>query len=236
MVNFEQTYKEVIDYLGPSQTVYEQTIYQLLFRMSHAEGRAEVRAGQRQLARIGPLPTKTGMTNRGGTITRSSQAQIRTTVESLQHKGHIQAADTTFQGTLFRVLLPREIPECMALITEAENLEDAKIAKNDFYKIQENRIKVFERDGFRCRYCDTKITPGNATLDHIKRVSDSGTHAFENLVTCCLKCNAIKGARKPDETLLDLLDRFKPAIKHPEEPALAGLGESNRDAVRERST
>jgi hypothetical protein len=213
MTQFDEVYKEVVDYLMPLQTMYEHAVYHVLLRKSWADGRNEVRIGQRTLAKMTPLPAKVGTTLKGTEITRSSQAQIKKALEALANKGHIELGDTTFDGTLYRVKLPREIPECAARINEWEALQAAPAIVGDFYNVPENRRKVFERDGYQCRYCGSAVTPDSATLDHIKPVSEGGTHSIDNLVTCCLKCNSIKSARKPDETLLDLLDRFKQVIR-----------------------
>lgn len=60
---------------------------------------------------------------------------------------------------------------------------------------KETRFRVFERDGFTCKYCGAK--PPNVVLevDHVIPVASGGTNAIGNLVTCCEACNAGKGAR-----------------------------------------
>lgn len=213
MIGFEQIYREVVDYLAPLQTMYEQAIYHVLLRKSHLEGTSAVRIGQRSLARMAPLSSKAGTRNKGGEIRRSSQAQIKKVLDSLVKKGHIELADTTFDGTLYRVKLPREIPECLTRIRQAKVVQVASVTVDDYFNVPENRIKILERDSNKCRYCGCEVTPKNATLDHIKPMSEGGDHSADNLVTRCLKCNSIKSARKPEETLLDLLDRFKQVIR-----------------------
>ncbi len=65
----------------------------------------------------------------------------------------------------------------------------------DFYNIAENRLKVFERDGYKCKYCAKQLTRFSATLDHIQPVSKGGTNTMDNLVTACLHCNSSRGSR-----------------------------------------
>lgn len=64
-------------------------------------------------------------------------------------------------------------------------------------------IRVFERDGWRCRICGTK-TPqrlrgtfkDNAPeLDHVVPLSIGGGHTWSNVQCACRKCNIEKGAR-----------------------------------------
>ncbi|MEK5477540.1 HNH endonuclease [Paenibacillus sp. FSL R5-0407] len=55
---------------------------------------------------------------------------------------------------------------------------------------------VFERDGYRCRYCGSFK---DLTADHIFPESRGGTTTFENLATACSNCNTKKGARTPEE-------------------------------------
>jgi hypothetical protein len=60
-------------------------------------------------------------------------------------------------------------------------------------------VDIFERDGFRCVYCgfDGRDFKGWAYLqvDHFTPRSLGGTHHSSNLVTACILCNQMKGAR-----------------------------------------
>ena len=58
---------------------------------------------------------------------------------------------------------------------------------------------IFQRDGFRCVYCDFdgRDFKGWAYLqvDHFKPRSLGGTDDPTNLVTSCIVCNHMKGAK-----------------------------------------
>jgi 5-methylcytosine-specific restriction endonuclease McrA len=77
----------------------------------------------------------------------------------------------------------------------------------DYYNVRENRIKVYERDGYKCHYCKKQLTKFTATLDHITPVAERGDNSFENLVTACLGCNSRKH-RRPLGDFLAETDRL----------------------------
>lgn len=56
------------------------------------------------------------------------------------------------------------------------------------------RWAVFERDGFACKHCGSRI---RLTADHIYPESKGGAATFENLQTLCRSCNSIKRDRVP---------------------------------------
>lgn len=56
--------------------------------------------------------------------------------------------------------------------------------------------EVFERDGYRCRYCGTD---NDLTLDHVVPIIRGGQNSAENLATACRPCNSSKGDRTPAE-------------------------------------
>ena len=73
------------------------------------------------------------------------------------------------------------------------------------YKV--SRIGVFSRDSFTCQYC------GNAnnelTLDHVTPRHLGGKHSWDNLVTCCRRCNASKGWKTLEQCGFKLLSKPK---------------------------
>lgn len=71
-------------------------------------------------------------------------------------------------------------------------------------------LKVFERDGWRCKLCG-KRTPRSLRgqlvddapeLDHIVPLGAGGPHLMTNCQCSCRACNSVKGARPQGQTLL----------------------------------
>lgn len=57
------------------------------------------------------------------------------------------------------------------------------------------RRRIFERDRFRCVYCDTVFADPELTLDHVQPRVKGGDHSDGNLVTCCKACNELKAGQ-----------------------------------------
>lgn len=68
------------------------------------------------------------------------------------------------------------------------------------------RIRVLERDGYRCVYCGATSQEARLHVDHVVSVSRGGTDASTNLVTACFDCNNGKRART-----IQLPDHVHPA-------------------------
>lgn len=73
-------------------------------------------------------------------------------------------------------------------------------------------VKVFERDGWRCRECKTR-TPAELRgtqddrapeMDHITSLRDGGEHLYSNVQCLCRKCNAEKGRKSRGQMWLGL--------------------------------
>jgi hypothetical protein len=60
-----------------------------------------------------------------------------------------------------------------------------------------NRIKVFDRDKWRCQMCnikvqdDDKLSNNAAQLDHIVPLSKGGVHTYSNVRCLCRRCNNV---------------------------------------------
>lgn len=54
------------------------------------------------------------------------------------------------------------------------------------------KLKIFQRDGFRCKHCGTSEA---LTIDHIHPISKGGGNEDENLQTLCVSCNSRKGVK-----------------------------------------
>lgn len=54
------------------------------------------------------------------------------------------------------------------------------------------RKAVLERDAYICHYDQAMAT----TVDHLIPKSQGGEDTMDNLVACCVRCNARKGAKR----------------------------------------
>jgi hypothetical protein len=64
---------------------------------------------------------------------------------------------------------------------------------------------LFARDGYLCLYCGKSFPSRELTRDHVIPRSRGGSDSWSNVVSCCHRCNHLKGARSPDEWGVDLL-------------------------------
>lgn len=187
-----EIFAQVVDYLQPRLLPYEAAIYWHLFRHSIvSQGTQRVRASVRGLC-------EGVITSSSGQGSKLSYGAVKDALGGLEEKDVIRKdGDTTREGTPYFVRLPEEIPWCVDLIRSAQistppTPVDEK-RDSDFYNIPENRLKIYERDGYACCHCGASLTRFSATLDHIQPVSRGGDHSYANLVTSCLHCNSRRG-------------------------------------------
>lgn len=64
--------------------------------------------------------------------------------------------------------------------------------KAPFTEIKLTRGNIFKRDGYKCAYCGLNDRK-ELTIDHVVPKSKGGQNTWENMVTCCKKCNGKKG-------------------------------------------
>jgi 5-methylcytosine-specific restriction endonuclease McrA len=76
------------------------------------------------------------------------------------------------------------------------------------YRVKFSRVNVFSRDKFSCQYCGVQPGTSGLTYDHVLPRSKGGKTVWENIVTCCITCNAKKADRTPAEA--KMLLRSKP--------------------------
>ena len=70
-----------------------------------------------------------------------------------------------------------------------------------YRRLRVNRHRIYKRDGHKCVYCGhTK----QLTIDHVIPKSKGGKNTWENLVTCCTKCNLKKGDKTPEQAGMKL--------------------------------
>ena len=68
-----------------------------------------------------------------------------------------------------------------------------------------SRVNIYARDGHRCQYCGTRCTIDQLTYDHVIPRSRGGRTTWDNIVSCCVTCNARKANRTPAEARMALL-------------------------------
>lgn len=59
------------------------------------------------------------------------------------------------------------------------------------------RYRLAQRDGWKCHYCDERLTLATSTLDHVVPRLLGGTNHPANLRLACLTCNRAKAAHPP---------------------------------------
>jgi hypothetical protein len=185
----------IIDYLQPLLLPYESSIYWYMFRHSILiDGDNHIRISTRGLGK-----PKTVVKSSSGQSEGISYGAVQDALRGLEEKLIIKkVGDTNREGTLYEIYLPEEIEICRARMKEI-TIEELPIIdpkkEADYYNIKENRQKVFERDGYKCHYCQKQLTRFSATLDHIQPVSEGGDNSYDNLITACLHCNSQRGSR-----------------------------------------
>lgn len=195
--------EEIVDDLQPLLTPYEIAFYWHLFRHSIARsGNALVRVSRAGL-RLVAKSTNADVKDR-----RLSENQVRVTIRGLEKIGAIrEEGEANRDGTLYRILIPDEIEACREYrrnrVAEEEKPPQPSEAEADFYNVKENRLKVYERDEYKCRYCGRQLTRFTCTLDHVTPVAAGGTNALDNLVTACLTCNSKKHQRPVGDFLAE---------------------------------
>jgi hypothetical protein len=202
--------RDITDFLMPILKPYEANFYWYLLRHSIIEtGNPVLRVSTRGLQEGVIRSAKADSTSGGkefASATLSLQT-VRDTLRGLEDLGAIRKeGDATRDGTLYRILLPEEIPACQAARIERQTKAapaEAKESEADYYNIRENRSKVYERDEYKCQHCGKQLTRFTATLDHIQAIANGGDNSLANLVTACRECNSRKHARLLGDFLAD---------------------------------
>jgi len=183
----DNVFEEFVDFLLPSLTPYETTIYLYLLRKSHfSNGASHIRIGKRTIAKD---------CGQGSRSSRGTFEHTGKMLQSLEAKGCISIGNTNRDGTIYTVKLPREVPAAKERMAELE----VPSPPLNYFRDPDLRKELFERDKWACRYCGERVTTENATLDHLIPISKGGPDSPENLATCCLLCNSIKSGKTYEE-------------------------------------
>lgn len=100
-------------------------------------------------------------------------------------KAEVLASDENSKLTLFTREIAR--PKVIRLLT---------YIYLPYRRVTLSKQNIFKRDGHQCVYCPSS---DNLTLDHVLPRSRGGANSWENLVTCCARCNCKKDNRTPEE-------------------------------------
>ncbi len=92
-----------------------------------------------------------------------------------------------------------------------------------------SRKNILLRDHNTCQYCGRVFAPAELTLDHVIPRSRGGHSNWDNLVTCCKRCNNRKGNALPEEVGMRLIKRPQAFSLHVNRQIMRYLGRS--DAV-----
>ncbi len=72
-------------------------------------------------------------------------------------------------------------------------------------QVKLNRRNLYARDASKCQYCGRNFPTRELTLDHVVPRVQGGGHTWTNLVCACVRCNAKKGGRTPEQARMKLL-------------------------------
>ena len=78
-----------------------------------------------------------------------------------------------------------------------------------------NRRNIFARDRNRCQYCGGHFPTRELSLDHVKPRSKGGVSTWENMVCCCVRCNARKGGRTPSGAQMTMVRKPVKPTRNP---------------------
>jgi 5-methylcytosine-specific restriction endonuclease McrA len=70
-----------------------------------------------------------------------------------------------------------------------------------------NRRNMFARDRNTCQYCGRSFPTADLSIDHVIPRAMGGGESWENLVCACIRCNARKGGRTPEQARMKLIRR-----------------------------
>lgn len=68
-----------------------------------------------------------------------------------------------------------------------------------------NRRNLFARDRNQCQYCGRHFATSDLSIDHVMPRAQGGGDTWENLVCACIRCNARKGGRTPEQAGMALV-------------------------------
>ncbi|MFN0010054.1 MAG: HNH endonuclease [Phycisphaerales bacterium] len=74
-------------------------------------------------------------------------------------------------------------------------------------QVKLNRRNLFARDRNQCQYCGRFFPTNDLSIDHVLPRSLGGGDSWDNLVCACIRCNARKGGRTPEQAHMKMVRR-----------------------------
>jgi hypothetical protein len=196
-LNLKHLWIQCEDFLFPRLhfSITDRAVYSHLIRHSRLEGQLQLHFSMPWLARgIG-----------------ISTGPVRESVRRLVVLGALRLIRRSKAGHVIRVLLPDEIrglrPGLPALAgatavrgtasqPQSPNLpQSANLKDLDFLKTRALRQSIHLREHGHCFYCLCRTDARVQCLDHVVPRAKRGHNSYRNLVSSCLECNSLKGAR-----------------------------------------
>jgi 5-methylcytosine-specific restriction endonuclease McrA len=120
----------------------------------------------------------------------------------------------TWEGAFFRSpSITLAVPKVMMLREYAPISGDPKFC----------RRSILLRDRFRCQYCGQPHQSHELTFDHVIPRARGGTTVWTNIVSACLKCNALKADQPAKHSgRRGVIGSLRP-LKEPRRPTSAEL-------------
>lgn len=114
----------------------------------------------------------------------------------------VQPADEFIATPIMRIKVPRVV-----MIIHFDRMPP--------HEVRFTRKNIYLRDRNRCQYCRRHFTTRELNLDHVIPLSRGGRSTWDNVVCCCLECNARKGNLLAGEAGLRLSKVPKKPSWHP---------------------
>ncbi len=80
-----------------------------------------------------------------------------------------------------------------------------RMVKKPKTPVRFSRQNIYARDKYQCQYCGSRFPTEELTYDHVIPKSLGGKTRWENIVTCCIKCNRRKGGRTNKEAGMKII-------------------------------
>jgi 5-methylcytosine-specific restriction endonuclease McrA len=152
----------------------ERVLYYFLFARTHVRGRRRVRLPLHQIARG----------------TQLSWYLVGARAKQLRAKGCLRSYDSTRSGTMWEVLLPREV---LGAARKGTQQRPSALDALDCFIDRRARGGILRRERGYCFYCLRRNTNTTAVLDHVVARARGGDNSYRNIVACCKECNVRKG-------------------------------------------